>query len=272
VSSIPAARLERIRSLVDERGVVTIQDLGRDLGVSGMTVRRDLEVLERAGALRRTRGGALSTTWSLTDRPYRVREALETSAKDRIGELAASLVDDDDAVFLSSGTTSLAVARHLLGRSGITVVTNSVQAVALLAEDDGIVVISTGGRANRDGGDLSGPLTDRTLGEFRVRKAIIGASGITPAGVTNSSVERAATDRLMVAGADSLIVVADHGKFGQDALALVVGLDHVSGVVTDAGVAVEHLEWLDDAGVPVHVAPPGDDDPADVSTDGPPGP
>ena len=254
MNSIPAERLERIRSLVDARGVVTIRDLGRELGVSGMTVRRDLEVLERAGALQRTRGGAVSTSWAVLDRPYDVRQELETAAKDAIGQLAATLIDDGDSIFLSSGTTSLAVARHLLGRRNITVVTNSVQALALLIDNESLTVISTGGRASRAGGDLSGSLAERAMAEFRVRKAFIGASGITHHGATNSSLERAAIDRLLVDGATEVVIVADHSKFGQDSLALVAGLDRIAAVVTDDGVDDVHLDWLRGAGVVVHVA------------------
>ena len=253
-SIIPAARLDRIRMLVDERGIVTVRDLGEELGVSGMTVRRDLELLERSGVLQRTRGGALSTRRSAIDRPYDERRGLATDAKDRIGRLAASLVEEGDSIFLSSGTTSLAVARHLIGRKRITIVTNSVQALALLAEDEGLTVISTGGRANRDGGHLSGTLAEHALSQFRVRRAFIGASGITREGVTNSSLDRASIDRLMVEGASEVFIVADHSKFEQVSLAVVAALDQVTGIVTDEDIDEADHAWLVELGVSLHVA------------------
>jgi DeoR/GlpR family transcriptional regulator of sugar metabolism len=252
--AIPAARLDRIRALVDERGIVTIREMGDELGVSGMTIRRDLDVLERSGVLRRTRGGALSTARSAIDRPYDERRQLETDAKNQIGNLAASLIEEGDSLFVSSGTTSLAFARQLAGRERITVVTNSVQALAALADEPGLTVISTGGRASREGGHLSGTLAEQALAQFRVRKAFIGASGMTPEGVTNSSLERASIDRLMVEGAAEVYILADHSKFGQVSLALVAPLEEITAVITDDAVAEADLDWLREAGVPVHVA------------------
>ena len=251
---IPAARLNRIRALVDERGIVTIREMGEELGVSGMTIRRDLEVLERSGVLRRTRGGALSAARSTVDRPYDERRQLETDAKNQIGKLAASLVEEGDSLFLSSGTTSLALARHLAGRERITVVTNSIQAISELADKPGITLISTGGRASREGGHLSGTLAEQALAQFRVRKAFIGASGVTPEGVTNSSLERASIDRLMVEGAAEIYILADHSKFGQVSLALVAPLEDVTALVTDDGLVEADLVWLREAGVSVRIA------------------
>ena len=163
-------------------------------------------------------------------------------------------MEEGDSIFLSSGTTSLAVARHLIGRKGITIVTNSVQALALLAEDEGLTVISTGGRANRDGGHLSGTLAEHALSQFRVRRAFIGASGITREGVTNSSLDRASIDRLMVEGASEVFIVADHSKFEQVSLAVVAALDQVTGIVTDEDIDEADHAWLVELGVSLHVA------------------
>ncbi len=256
-SSMPAARLSRLRSLVDQRGIVSIRELGEELGVSDMTVRRDIALLERSGALHRTRGGALSTAHAAADRPWDERQVLETDAKTRIGIVAAGLVNDGDSLFLSSGTTSLALARQMGHRRDVTVVTNSVQAVVELMEMPGITVISTGGRAIRSGGHLSGTLASQALRQLRAAKAFVGASGITRDGITNASLERAAIDRQMVEGAAEVYVLADHTKFGHESLALVTSLGSVTGVVTDDGTPAEHLDWLRQAGVTVHVATTG---------------
>ncbi len=254
---MPAVRLNRLRNLVDQRGVVSIRELGEALGVSDMTVRRDIALLERSGALQRTRGGALSMTHAAADRSWDERQVLETDAKTCIGIAAASLVNDGDSLFLSSGTTSLALARQLGDRRDVSVVTNSVQALVELMEMPGITVISTGGRAIRSGGHLSGTLASQALRQLRAAKAFVGASGITRDGITNASLERGAIDRQMVEGSAEVYVLADHTKFGTASLALVAGLGDVTGVITDERTPEEHLDWLRRAGVSVHVAASG---------------
>jgi len=256
-SSIPAVRLSRLRTLVDERGVASIRELGAELGVSDMTIRRDIALLERSGALHRTRGGVLSTLQAAADRPWDDRRTLEAEAKDRIGSAAAGLVNDGDSLFLSSGTTSLALARQLGHLRDVTVVTNSVQALVQLLEMPGITVISTGGRAIRSGGHLSGTLASQALRQLRAAKAFVGASGITRDGVTNASLERGAIDRQMVESAAEVYILADHTKFGHESLTLVAGLESITGVVTDEATPDEHLEWLRRAGVTVYVATQG---------------
>lgn len=240
--------------LVDQRGIVSIRELGEELGVSDMTVRRDIVILERSGALHRTRGGAVSAGHAAADRSWAERQALETDAKARIGALAATLVDDGDSLFLSSGTTSLALARGLEHHRDVTVVTNSVQAVAELMEMPGITVISTGGRAIRSGGHLSGTLASQALRQLRAAKAFMGASGVTQDGVTNASLERAAIDRQMVESAAEVYILADHTKFGHMSLALVTGLDRVTALITDDETSDSDLAWLRSASVTVHVA------------------
>jgi len=251
---IPAARLDRIRSLVDQRGIVSVHELTEDLGVSEVTIRRDFALLEREGVLRRTRGGALSPGRLAVSVPYDERQHLQADAKAHIGRAAAALVENGDIIFLSSGTTSLAMARCLAGRERVTIITNSVHAVAELMVQSGITVISTGGRASAQGGGLSGPLAETAVAQLRARKAFIGCSGITQEGISNASIERAAVDRRMIERAAEAYVLADHTKFGRLSLAMVAGFDAITAVITDAATPRPQLDLLEKSGVKVIVA------------------
>lgn len=250
---MPAARHDRIRSLIREHGIVSLQEVKADLGVSEMTIRRDFAALEQQGVLQRTRGGVMAAGRVVSDRDYGERERLERGAKEAIGRVAATLVEDGDTIFLSGGTTLLELARALIGRHEITVVTNSVQAVSELIGAPGMAVISTGGVASSKGEDMSGPVAEATISRLRARKAFIGASGITPDGVFNAALDRAAVDQLMVAGAGEVYVLADHTKVGHVSLALVTDLQPITALVTDAEVPKAQLQWLRKAGVKVLV-------------------
>lgn len=227
----------------------------KDLGVSDVTIRRDFAVLEQEGVLRRTRGGALSTEILAPSVPYDERERLQADAKADIGRAAAALVHPGDVIFLSSGTTSLAMARSLAGRERVTVITNSVHAITELTTRSGMTVISTGGCASTPGGGLCGPLAEAAVAQLRAGKAFIGCSGISREGISNASLERAAVARRMIEGASEVYVLADHTKFGRRSLAIVAGLNAITAVITDAATPRAQLEMLEDSGVSVIVAP-----------------
>lgn len=252
---IPAVRLARIRAEVARRGIVSVRELTADLGVTEVTIRRDFAVLEQEGVLRRTRGGALSPDRLAGGIPYHERRHVEADAKAQIGRAASALVEDGDTIFLSSGTTSLAMARCLAGREHVTIVTNSVHAMAELLGQPGITLISTGGSASAHGGSLTGPLAEAAVAQFRARKAFIGCSGITQEGISNASLERAALDRRMIEAAAEVYVLADHTKFGRLSLAMVADLDAVTAVITDVATPGAQLALLEKSGVKVTVAP-----------------
>jgi DeoR family fructose operon transcriptional repressor len=249
---IPAARRERIRQLVGESGVVSLREVQEELGVSAMTVRRDFATLAEMGLVRRTRGGVVAIDRVVL--PYEERQEMERDAKEAIGVLAASLVDDGDTIFLGAGTTCLAVAHALAGRSDVTVITNSMPALDVLMAASGANVIATGGSLNAVGQDMTGPLAEATLSRVRASTAIVGASGISADGVFNSSLARAKIDALMIESAVTTILVADHTKLGRAALALVANLDRIATLVTNELPAQEPGGWIASAGLDLRVA------------------
>lgn len=254
VTEIPAARIERIRALVSANGVVSLRSVQAELGVSPMTVRRDFAALESLGVVRRTRGGVVAVDRVAADRPYEERQWLEAEAKDAIGAFAASLVEGGDTIFLSGGTTCLALARALSRRAGVTVITNSVPALELLMANPALTVIATGGLVDPRDSDMTGPAAEAALMRFRAGKAFVGASGLTSEGIFNASLGRASTDRLMIEGSTEAYVLADHTKIGGASLTLVVELDAIGAVVTDSEPSTADAGWLRSAGVKLLVA------------------
>jgi DeoR family transcriptional regulator, fructose operon transcriptional repressor len=251
---IPAARIARMRRFLSERNVLSSKQAQAEFGVSEMTVRRDFAALVAAGHARRTRGGIVHVDHYARDWSHNRRLALEPEGKQLIGALAASLVEDGDTVFLAGGTTCLAMARELVHRRGLTVVTYSIPAFVLLMSNPNIDVFASGGLASSKGDDMTGPFAEAGLQRFWAKKAFIGAAGVMAVGVFNPNVARASADEVMVRQATEVHVLADHTKIGAVSLVKVIGLDKVNSLVTDRPVDQVHEQWL--SGMSVQVITP----------------
>jgi DeoR family fructose operon transcriptional repressor len=251
---ISAGRRRRILDLANQRGVVSVRELCDALGVSDMTIRRDFRALEREGMLHRTHGGAVALSRPTFNYTHDERERLQREAKDAIGAAAAALVDPGDTLFLGSGTTVLALARHLRRVERLTIVTDSVAVLEQLVDAPTATLICTGGVFSRTTGSLLGPIAERTLAQLRVRKAFTGSTGVSPEGFSTTTIEEAAMQRQTIAAAGETYVLVDHTKFGKLSLARSARLADVAGVVTDGRTGCEARGWLRDAGLRLIVA------------------
>jgi DeoR/GlpR family transcriptional regulator of sugar metabolism len=247
-------RLESILTAVGSHTSVSVSDLAQRLRVTAMTVRRDLDVLERKGLLRRVRGGAVSAQGRSYEPPLLARARNHLEEKRRIGAAAAALVKDGDSIAIDVGTTTIEVARHLVGRRNLTVITPSVHVAAALGEQAGIRLILTGGVLRPGEFSLVGNVAERALREFFVDRLFLGIGGVDfDAGLTEFNVEDAQVKRAMIAGAKEVVVVADASKFGTVALAAVAGLHVVQRVITDARARRDTVSRLESMGIDVAV-------------------
>jgi DeoR/GlpR family transcriptional regulator of sugar metabolism len=247
-------RLERILTALERDASVSVNDLAERLAVTAMTVRRDLDVLERKGLLRRVRGGAVSAQGRSYEPPLLTRTRNHLEEKRRIGAMAATLVKDGDSIAIDVGTTTIEVARNLVGRRNLTVITPSVHVAAALGEQAGIRLILTGGVLRPGEFSLVGNVAERALREFFVDRLFLGIGGVDfAAGLTEFNVEDAQVKRAMIAGAKEVVVVADASKFGTVALAAVAGLHVVKRVITDSRVRKDTVSRLESMGIDVAV-------------------
>lgn len=235
-------RQERILAEVRQHGGARVSDLVELLGVSDMTIRRDIEALARQDLVVRVHGGATAVGAHSTEEPgFAAKSGLAQEEKAAIAAAAARLVGPGASVALSAGTTTYAVARELLGVENLTVVTNSPPAADLLHEQPapGRVVVLTGGtRTPSDA--LVGPVALRALEDLHVDTLILGVHGIDEhAGVTTPNLAEAATNRALVRCAKRIVVVADHTKWNVVGLASIAPLDRVDVLVTDSGLPQE---------------------------------
>jgi DeoR family transcriptional regulator, aga operon transcriptional repressor len=232
---LPAQRQTRIVQQLQEGGFVEIAQLSAALGADRSTIRRDLRDLEARGLVRRARGGAFpGPATGHADIPYKVKRIENRAAKQAIGRFAATLVGSSESVLLDAGSTTFEVARALLGRHDISVVTNDLNVAMCLSESPRVQLVVTGGILLESVYTLVGPRTVAELHELHVDRVFLGADAIDhQAGITNTTFVEVEVKRAMVAAAREVVVVADSSKFGHRALAPVCGLDDIDVIVSD---------------------------------------
>lgn len=249
------ARQEFILKELGERGEVSVATLSRERHVSEMTIRRDLEALERQGLLRRVHGGAISAVSRGYEPPYALRAGRGAEAKVRIARLAASLVGDGEALVLDVGTTALELARAIAGRTGLTVLTPSLRATELLTPNPDLRVIVTGGIVRPGELSLVGDLAERAFADLHCDVAYLGAGGVDASvGVTEFNLDDARVKRAAIASARRCVVLADASKLDRIAVARVCPIERVDVLITDADAPEPVVAQLRDRDVEVLVA------------------
>ncbi len=252
---LPDDRRQLIADLVRERGSVRGSELVDMLGVTDETIRRDLSRLEEQGVVRRAHGGAIALTKEETNTGVRLQEHAEE--KVAIGERAAELVRPGSTIILDSGTTTLCLARALHGVSDIMVVTTAVTNALELVGNPGTTVVMTGGVIRPLTYGASGALAAATLHELHVDQAFIAMHSVSlQGGLMYPSFEEVESKRAMIEAASEVILLADHSKFGRDALVRVAPLTAVHRIVTSTGIDRDIAAGIRDRGIDLIIVDP----------------
>jgi DeoR/GlpR family transcriptional regulator of sugar metabolism len=245
-------RQRQMCELIAERGECSIEELMERFGVSGMTVRRDLQALADQGKVIRTHGGATMADRVSFEFEFLNRLRDNHPAKEAIAATAAAEIKDGESVLLDSGTTTLALAKQLRGRRGLTVITSSLPIAAQLQYEQGIEVLLLGGRLRASSPDLVGGITESNLETLRADVTFVGADGIdSQGGVYQESPEVARMLGRMAASAGRVFVVADGSKLGKTALWRFGRLADWAALITDSSADRSVLASLKKAGVRV---------------------
>jgi DeoR/GlpR family transcriptional regulator of sugar metabolism len=219
-----------ILETVAAHGAVRVSELTQLLGVSEMTIRRDLDVLESRGLLTKVHGGATTMTPGSADEPgFEAKSTRERAEKRLIAQQAATLVQPHSAIAITAGTTTWALATELVDVPGLTVVTNSVRVADVLyasPRSDRTVILTGGIRTPSDA--MVGPVAVASIRSLHVDMVFMGVHGLdVAAGITTPNVEEAETNRAFVRSGRRLVVVADDTKWGVVALSSIVPLSEV---------------------------------------------
>jgi DeoR family transcriptional regulator of aga operon len=246
---------ERLSLILEElsvHGSVRVAAIAARLGVSTASIRRDLYLLEQQRLLSRTHGGAVAGSMAY-ELPLRYRGGRHRDEKRRIAAAAATRVDDHVAtVGLTGGTTTTEVARRLVERQGLTVVTNALNIAAELALRPNLRLVVTGGTARSESYELVGPQAEVVLADMNLDVAFVGVDGISAAGglTTYHDVE-AHTNRVLIQRARRVVVVTDGSKVGRLAFARICDLKDVHELITDDTGDRDELARIETAGIKV---------------------
>jgi DeoR/GlpR family transcriptional regulator of sugar metabolism len=248
-------RLRRMQEIFLKEGFVTSAKLARTLGVSEISIRRDLSVLSDRGLVQRIRGGAIMLPQPSPEPPIIKRLVQQKENKEAIARAAASQIQDGDLIFLGSGSTTAYITQYLTEYQSLTVVTNALNVSTSLAIAPNITVVVLGGMMRHAELSLVGHIAEQSLNEVAFDKAIIGIPAINlKAGLTNNYLPEVVTDRVILNKARQVILIADHTKVGKIASAFVASLDKISVFITDSQTDPEFLEQVRKMGIQVIVA------------------
>jgi DeoR/GlpR family transcriptional regulator of sugar metabolism len=248
-------RQKQILSLLSRHGRLSVAEIVSQFSISEATARRDLETLASQGKAQRVHGGVIAVEQAPPELPILEREREQTDEKTRIGRAAASLVGHHETVFLGSGTTVLEIARNLRDHKNLTVITNSLPVLNILAGTKEITVVSLGGMLRESELSFIGHITEQALSEVRVDKVFMGIRGVSlEHGLTNDYLQETLTDRAILKIGREVLIVADYTKVNRVATVLLAPLNSMHTLVTDLKADKKFVQALKKQGINVIVA------------------
>lgn len=238
-------RRDQIIQILTDEGSVKVDELSGKFDVSTVTIRNDLDFLEKKGIVHRTYGGALLRNNVYNDPSLEEKQKLHSEEKQRIGKKAAEIIKDGDSIVLDSGTTTLEIAMRIKEKQNLTVMTNAINIALELAGLTNISVMLTGGILREKSYSLVGPEAEATMKNYYFDKLFLGMDGLDlKYGLTTANPMEAQLNRLMVERANQVFSVTDSSKFGRHSFSFICDLTPVGTIITDTGISEEYEKSL----------------------------
>jgi DeoR family transcriptional regulator, aga operon transcriptional repressor len=247
------SRRKEILQILSENGEVFVETLSEKFGVSEVTIRNDLDQLEKKNMLLRARGGAIKLDNSVAiDQRLADKNRTNFQEKSRIGKKAAQLVTESDIIIIDSGSTTAEMVRNLPNLQDLTVITNAINIANQLVSRPNVNVLIPGGYLRKNSLSLVGPQAEKSLRNFNVDKAFLGVDGFdTRHGIYTPNVEEARLNEIMIEISREVILVTDSSKFLKRSFAFICPVNEIDKVITDSGIRSDDQKRLEDAGVEV---------------------
>lgn len=248
-------RKKKIMEWIVQEEKVQVPVLAEKLNVSGETIRRDLDRLDKEGKLKKVYGGAVKASSDSWELPFDLKTSMNATEKRAIGKLAASFVEDGDSIMLGNGTTPLEIIRFLSEKKNVTIVTHSAPAMLLAMEQFPGRIIFIGGEVNVSQKSANGPLAEWMLDQLKVNKSFISAGGVSSVdGITDYDLQESNISRKMIERSDDVFVLADHTKMGKTTFAHICPLEDVAVIISDSKCPEEWKRTLGDRNVELWLA------------------
>lgn len=240
-------RRDKILELLKEDGSAKVIKLAKIFKVSEVTIRQDLEKLESEGFILREHGGAFLKNVEDSVKSFTLLNQDNLEKKKLIGRKAAEIIEAGDSIILDSGSTTTEIAKNLIGRSGITVITNALNIAMMLGAEPGIEVIVTGGEFKPPTLSLTGQKAASFFEDIHVDKLFLATAGISlRSGLTYPSLSDIVVKKAMIEAADVTYLVADSTKIGKNAFASLGALSLIDYIITDSFIDPSHLQLFKD--------------------------
>lgn len=248
------ARQEEMLKLVRQRGFVSVEALAQHFDVTAQTIRRDINELCRSGMLRRYHGGA-GLPSSVENLAYSTRQVMNLAEKQRIAAAVARQIPDQASLFITLGTTTEEVAKALMDHRGLRVITNNLNVASVLSGNPSFEVIVAGGVVRHRDRGITGEATIDFIRQFKVDFGVIGISGIDQDGtLLDFDYREVRVQQAIVGNSRTVFLVADHSKFGRNALVRLGDLSRIDALFTDEDPPREIRRALEEHGHAVFVA------------------
>jgi len=230
--------------------MVSISHLSQQLGVSEMTIRRDLDWLASRSLVTRIHGGAAVHQANPTEKSFEVRSKEYNSQKNSIGWAAAQIINDGDRIILDGGTTTQYIARHLENKQKLTVITNNLPVATELALNPQIETIVLGGILKHKEQCTVGGMVVRALASLSAGKLFLSATGFNlKNGATDPDMRETEVKQAMIRAADEIILAVDSSKYGNSALMQIAPLETIHKIITDDSMPLEAISALESLGI-----------------------
>lgn len=249
----------RQQEILDElkyNNYVSVADLCRKLNVSAVTIRKDLTHLEKIGKLYRTHGGATRESFIVQERNINKKETLQVEEKTKIAKAALSLIEENDFITISSGTTTQMIAQVIGSQyEKLTILTSSLKPALSLYGNPNFNVIQLGGDVRTKSGSVMGPYAELMISNYSCNKLFLGADGVDfDFGLSTSSTMEAKLNQMMIENSEKVIVLADSTKISKRGFGKIVELEKIHVLITDDGISTSDLQRLEDIGIEVIIA------------------
>ncbi|MEF2481947.1 DeoR/GlpR family DNA-binding transcription regulator [Vibrio mimicus] len=243
-------RRDDILNQVHCAGSVTVLELAETYGVSKVTIRNDLDTLEKKGLLVRSHGGALRKRQDFFESTNTFKNQKKVDEKEKIALAALSQIEDGDAIILSAGTTTEHIARKLVNIKDAFVVTNGLNILLALSNCAGVSAVGTGGNYHSDSMTFYGTLAEESISKYNLDKMIVGVDGLHAAfGVTTHSEHEARFYNAMLRATKKCIVVADSSKFERVSVHKIMPCSKIDVLITDSGINDEYKRYMIECGI-----------------------
>ncbi|TPN87009.1 DeoR/GlpR family DNA-binding transcription regulator [Aquimarina algicola] len=233
---------------------ITVLELCMTLGVSAVTIRKDLKLLEEKNLLFRTHGGASLKNPYANDRPVTEKEKLSVTQKTGIANAAATFITDNDSILIASGTTVQALAKAIDVEKRLTVVTSSLNVALELTKNKNIEILQLGGYVRHNSSSVFGDHALQILENMSCSKLFMGVDGIDlNYGLTTTNLEEARLNKKMMASANKIVVLVDSSKFGKRSFAKICELTQVDHIITDKDISKKTVRKIEEKGINITI-------------------